>query len=346
MINSKITQRQCFFLLFLFFIGNLVTASGAKGKPSGWLLFLLLAMLSLPVVYLFMCAAKDRSAGSLFIDSLGKRIGGLFTIIYGILAIMLAGDAMRLFADFIVINDLNDAGAWGNTALLTLTVFFFLKCDIKSLGKAAWLLQPVTVFLLFLGILMTVPKMELHRLLPLFSETPTILVKEGLSSFTAITAAGMLPMILLHDSVEKSCLRPAAAACIAACIILALLALRDTAVLGFPAVSMFRFPSFTASGMLRHSEILIAAVFVLSQPFRTALLLRYAQACLNELWPRWKRIYPYILLGLAILSGALSWSSEQVRWRTAGELIITVILLAGPIAVVVTDRIKARKANA
>ncbi len=346
MTNSKITQRQCFFLLFLFYIGNLVTASGAKGKPSGWLLFFILALISLPVLYLFTRAAQKRLAGRIFIDSLGKRAGGILTSIYCVLAIMLTGDAMRLFADFIVINDLNDAGAWGNTALLTLTVLFLLKCNIKSLGKAAWLLQPVTVFLLLLGILMTAPKMELHRLLPLFSEKPTILLKEGLSSFATITAAGMLPIFLLNDAMDKSCLPPAAAACVSACVTLALLAVRDTAVLGFPAVSMFRFPSFAASGMLRHSEILMAAAFVLSQPFRAALCLRYAQVCLNELWPRWKRIYPYVLLSLSILSGALSWSSEQVRWRTAGELSITVILLAGPAAVVIADRIKSRKTKA
>ena len=126
-MSSKITQRQCFFLLFLFFIGNLVTASGAKRKPTGWLIFLLLALLSLPVLYLFTRAAKNRSAGSIFIDAFGKPVGITITVMDCILAVLLAGDAMRLFADFIVINDLNDAGAWGNTALLTLTVFFFLK---------------------------------------------------------------------------------------------------------------------------------------------------------------------------------------------------------------------------
>ena len=345
-MSSKITQRQCFFLLFLFFIGNLVTASGAKGKPTGWLIFLLLALLSLPVLYLFTCAAKNRSAGSIFIDAFGKPVGITITVMDCILAVLLAGDAMRLFADFIVINDLNDAGAWGNTALLTLTVFFFLKCNVKSLGKAAWLLQPSTIVLLLIGILLTAPKMELQRLLPLLAEGPVILLREGLSGFTAITAVGLLPIFLLSDKVEKSCFPPAAAACVGACVTLALLVMRDTAVLGFPAVSMFRFPSFAASGMLRHSEILMAAAFVISQPFRSALCLRYAQVCLAELWPQWQRIYPYLLLSLAILSGALSWSSEQVRWRTAGELVITTILLAGPIAVVVSDRIKARKTKA
>lgn len=346
MTHNKITQRQCFFLLFLFYIGNLVTASGAKGKQSGWILFLILGLLSLPVLYLYTRAAKERSPGTIFVDALGVPVGGFLTAIYCILAVMLAGDSMRLFADFIVINDLNDAGALGNTALLTLTVFFLLNCSVQSLGKAAWLLQPVTVFFLLLSVVMTITKMDLQRLLPLFSEKPTVLLKEGLASFTAGSVASVLPLFSLNTSTEKSRFFPAVAASVSACLMLAIVTLRDTAVLGFPAVSMFRFPSFTASGMMRHSEILIAAVFVLSQPFRTALCLRYAQVCLTEWHPRWKVFYPPVLLGLAVLSGALSWSSEQVRWRTTGELVITFLFLAGPIAVVIMDAVKARKAKA
>jgi len=252
---------------------------------------------------------------------------------------------MRLFADFIVINALNDAGAWGNTALLTLTVFFLLHCNLESLGKTAWLLQPTICLLLLIGILMTVPKMELHRLQPLFTERFEILLKEGISSFAAVTAVGMLPIFALNPFVKGNTIAPVFVANVTACLTLAVLALRDTAVLGFPAVSMFRFPSFTASGMLRHSEIFMAAAFVLAQPFRTALCLRYAQISLTELCPRWKVFYPPLLLVLAVLSGVLSWSSEQVRWRTTGELVITAILLAGPLAVVISDRRKSRKSK-
>ena len=346
MTHNKITQRQCFFLLFLFYIGNLVTASGAKGKQSGWILLLIVALLSIPVLYLYTRAAKERTPGRIFLDSLGVPVGGCLTVIYGMLSILLAGDSMRLFADFIVINDLNDAGAVGNTALLTLAVLFLLNCRVDSLGKAAWLLQPAAVFLILISVMMTGTKMEFQRLLPLFSEKPSILLQEGIASFAAGSAASMLPLFSLNSSTENSRFRPAVAASVSAFLLLAVLALRDTAVLGFPAVSMFRFPSFIAAGMMRHSEIFIAAAFVLSQPFRTALCLRYAQVCLAEWRPRWRQFYAPVLLALAVLSGVLSWSSEQVRWRTVGEVVITVLFLAGPVVVLITDAVKARKSKA
>ena len=44
MERETITGRQGYFLLTLFFLGNLVTASGLKSIHSGWLLFLLLSL--------------------------------------------------------------------------------------------------------------------------------------------------------------------------------------------------------------------------------------------------------------------------------------------------------------
>ena len=111
MTRDELTPRQCYFLLFLFLLGNLVTAAGAKGTQSGWLLFLLLGGVSVPVYALFHRSMGDLPAGAVFPETLGRAIGGTVTVLYGVLAVLMAGDAMRLFADFIVINDLNDAGA-------------------------------------------------------------------------------------------------------------------------------------------------------------------------------------------------------------------------------------------
>lgn len=346
MDREQITGRQSFFLLFLFMLGNLVTATGAKGMQAGWLLFLGLGILSVPLFWLYVKASRQRPAGQVFVESLGKPVGILVTGIYCVLSVLMAGDAIRLFADFIVINDLNDAGAWGNSALLTLTVLFLLFCSLESLGKAAWAVQPMTVGLLLLSMVMTVGKMDFQRLLPVFAEDPAVLAKGGLGSLAAILAPTFFPIFALSGSAPQKSTKSVLAAGVTICLLMAVLTMRDAAVLGFPAVSMFRFPSFAAANTLRHSEILISAVFVLSQPFRTALCLRYAQACLKWWLPRWSRWYPPALLGLSVLSGALSWSSEQVRWRTTGEVVLTVLLVAGPLAVVIADKVKARRTKA
>ncbi len=343
--RDALTARQCYFLLFLFLLGNLVTAAGIKGTQAGWLMFLLLGLLSVPVYLLFQKAVSDRPAGAVFVETLGTYTGAVLTALYGVLSVLMAGDAIRLFADFIVINDLNDAGAWGNTAMLTLLVLLMLWCSVRSLGKAAWAVLPLSVFLLLLSVAVTVNKAEFHRLLPLFAESSELLVRSEISSFAAMVAASFFPIAALGTGQSKAKRRAVYTAGISACVLMAILSLRDTAVLGWPAIGMFRFPMFAAAATTRHSQILISAVFVLVQPFRTVLCLRYAQACLEYWMPRFSRWYPPILVGLSVVSGSLSWSSEQVRWRTTGEIAVSVLLLAGPLAVVAVQRIKAKRSQ-
>lgn len=343
MDRDGLTPRQCFFLLFLFLLGNLVTAAGAKGTQSGWLLFPVLGVLSMPVYWLFHQAAGCHSAGMVFTGALGRFAGGIFTGVYVVLSVLMAGDAMRLFADFIVINDLNDAGAWGNTAMLTLVVLLMLVCSLRGLGKAAWAVMPCAVALLLLSVAVTVGKADLHRLLPLFAEGEGVLARSFISSFAALTAASFFPIAVFGSGGTAEKRRAIYAAGISACLLMAVLSLRDAAVLGWPAVGRFRFPMFAAAATTRHSQILISSVFVLVQPFRAALCLRYAQTCLENRMPRLGRWYPPLLLGGAILSGSLSWSSEQVRWRTAGEAAVSVVLLLGPAAAVVAHRLKRRQ---
>ena len=343
MDHEHLTGRQCYFLLTLFMLGNLVTASGAKGLPSGWALFIGLSVVSVAVFALYAKAAGHTPAGCIFTHSLGTVVGVSLTVLYGMLAVLLAGDAIRLFADFIVINDLNDAGAWGNSALLTLTVLLLLCCEMRSLGKVAWAVQPVSAVLIVVSVLLTVNKIQLQQVLPIFAERSELLLRGWVSSFSSLVAAAWLPISTMAQYAPQTWRKNLFAAGITGCLLLVLLCLRNTIVLGFPAISMFRFPAYAAANTQRHSEILISAVFVLCQPFRAALCLRYAQACLKYWLPCFSRWYPPLLLGLSVLCGVFSWSSEQVRWRTVGEGITAVIFLLGPLLVIAVEKLRASR---
>lgn len=343
MDHERLTGRQCYFLLTLFMLGNLVTASGAKGLQSGWILFLSLAAVSVAVFWLYVKAVGHEPTGKIFVNTLGPYFGGALTLLYGILSVLLAGDAIRLFADFIVINDLNDAGAWGNSILLTLIVLLLLCCETRSLGKVAWGVQPLAAVLLILSVVFTASQAHPHHLLPFFAEPPDILLRGWVGSFSSLIAAALLPISTMAQYAPFKWQINLFSAGITACLLLALLCLRNTAVLGFPAVSMFRFPAYTAANTQRHSEILISAVFVLCQPFRAVLCLRYAQTCLKYWLPRFSKWYAPLLLGLSVLSGIFSWSSEQVRWRTLGEGITAALFLLGPLLVLVTEKIRSSR---
>lgn len=344
MERDTISGRKGYFLLSMFLLGDLVTAAGAKSIRGGWLLFLLLGLVSVPLFFLYLKACDRRQPGMLFIEPLGYKFGGVLTVLYCVLAILLAGDAIRLFADFIVINDLNDAGAWGNSALLTISVLLLLYSDLKSLGKAAWVLYPLSVLFLLLSLALTASKMDLSRLLPLLDDDGVTILRGVSGSIGGLLAPTFFPIASLSGAAEPSWRKNVCVAGVSVCVLLALLCLRDSAVVGYPTAGMFRFPFFASASVTRHSEILISAVFVMSQPFRTALCLRYVQACLTWWKPRWKLWYPPVLLALSVISGVLSWSSEQVRWRTGGEIAVIAVLLAGPVAVLIAEKVRKKRA--
>ncbi len=338
MEENRLSGRQSTFLLCLFMFGNLVTAGGAKGVHSGWLLFLLLLPPTLLILLLFaQTSSYDPEKGNLNI--LRKLMGLFFITVYSILAIFYAGDSIRLFADFIVINDLNDAGALGNTGLMTVIVLLLLYSDKRGLGKLGWSLLPLCMLLLFASIFATMGKLELQRLLPLFDTGRDAIARAMIGTVAGVVAPVFFPIMSFRGEIGK---RSALAAGIAVFVTMALLTARDGAVLGYPVAELFRFPSYQAAGVLRHSELLISAVFVLTQPFRTALCLRYVQSWLVCWKPRFQRWYPPMLLGLAVITGVLSWSGEQVRWRTQSELAVTALLLMGPLLVLLLKKVRTK----
>ncbi len=330
MERDPISGRQFYYLLCLFLLGNLVTAGGLKGIHSGWLLFLLMIPFSCGLFLLFTNAAHDLSDKT-FLQRIGRPAGIAFLFLYCVLAILIAGDSIRLFADFIVINDLNDAGAWGNAGLMTVIALLLLYCDASGLGKIGWALFPLCALSLIASVLLTIKNMDLLRLLPLF-DTPVQALERGIIGTTAgMFIPAFFPIMVFGN--QRSCRLPAFAAVVTVCTLMALLSLRDGAVLGYPAAEMFRFPGYEAAGTVRHSELLISAVFVLTQPFRTALCLLFVQKCLSDWQPRFQIWYPPIILMLSVICSILTWSSEQARWRTQAELVVILFILAGPLAI-------------
>ena len=315
MEHDRITPRQAYFLLALFLLGNFLTATGAKGKPTGWLSFVLMALLATPMLRMTLSLAGRDPAEEILTQSLGRGPGTAATVLLCLIAVFLAGDALSAFAGFIVANDLNNAGAVGNTLLLAGTCFLLVGCDGGTLGRMAWLIQPWTVLLLLGSLALTAPYTKLESLLPLFTEGTAHFARATAVSFLTFFAPAVFLVFSLGGKVAGKWTGGAVGAGVLACVLLALLTGRDVAVLGGRAAQLFRFPSYVAANTSRHGEVLLSVAFVLVQPFRAAVFLRYVRECLVSWRPQGRGWYPFVLTAAAAALCLAGWSRLESEWR-------------------------------
>ena len=315
MEHDRITPRQAYFLLALFLLGNFLTATGAKGKPTGWLSFVLMALLATPMLRMTLSLAGRDPAVEILTQSLGRGPGTAATVLLCLIAVFLAGDALSAFAGFIVANDLNNAGAVGNTLLLSGACLLLVCCGGGTLGRMAWLIQPWTVLLLLGSLALTAPYTKLESLLPLFTEGTAHFARATAVSFLTFFAPAVFLVFSLGGKVAGKWTGSAAGAGVLICILLALLTGRNAAVLGERAVQLFRFPSYVAANTSRHGEVLLSVVFVLVQPFREAIFLRFVRECLVSWRPQGRGWYPFVLTALAAALCLTGWSRLESEWR-------------------------------
>lgn len=343
MESEGLKLRQGYFILALFLTGNLAVNYGAKSLPTGWLVFLLLGALSIPLLLLYTAAAEQHTAWEIFPAALGKGVGSLLTLLYCAFALLVAGDTVRGFSDFIVVNDLNSAGTAGNSALLLTVSVLLLLCSMETVGKAAWLIQPTLALLMAVSLGLTLYGTDLHQVLPLFSEGMEEFWSGAAISLARTLLPAVFPIFTISGAIGRPWRKSACAAGVTICLFLALISLRDTLVLGFPMMSLFRFPDYIAATTHRHSEALVAAAFVLSQPFRVALCLRYVQECLAHWWPDGRHWYPLGLAGIAALTSLLDLEALPHVWRVATNIGAVVLLVLPPLAVLWVRRRRLRK---
>lgn len=344
MENEGLTARQVFFMLTLFLTGNLVVNHGAKTLPTGWLAFLALAAAAAPLLLLYAAAAENCTAWEIFPAAFGKAAGGVMTALYCAFALLLAGDAVRTFSDFIVINDLNNAGPVGNSTILLAVSVLLLLCSMETIGKAAWLTQPLIALLMLVSLGLTLSGARLERALPLFAEGGERLLEGTAVSLARTLLPAVFPVFTVGGTVRGPWKKSAWRAGLVICLFLAVMSLRDTLVLGYPLMSVFRFPDYMAANTFHHSEVLVSTAFVLSQPFRVALCLRYVQECLVHWRPQGRFWYP---AALAAAAGGLSCMDLQAlprSWRLPASGAAAAVLILPPLLALLLRRAKRRRA--
>ena len=124
-----------------------------------------------------------------------------------------------------------------------------------------------------------------------------------------------------HSSTKKV-EKAAAYGLLCACFLLMLAHLRNILILGYPSVSLFRFPNYVAltqinmGDLFQGMEIVMTQAFLLCQPIKSAMCLRFVQQMLTEFFPKTKPMWP---IALPLLAGFLTF----LNYGDAYDLIIS-----------------------
>ena len=100
------------------------------------------------------------------------------------------------------------------------------------------------------------------------------------------------------------------------CALLMLTHLRNLLILGYPAVSLYRFPNYIAltqikmGNLFQGMEIVMTQAFLLCQPIKSAICLRFVQRVLIERFPSTRRVWSFVLPAIAGILTLLNYGNS------------------------------------
>ena len=339
--KHPVTPLHVFFLAFIFMLQGLAPSDTADRLAEGWLVHLAVGILYVPTAELILHLVQNEESRRAFPCALGRRAGKAASAAAALYGAFLAGWAIRTFADFMTVNELNAAGRFGNTLLVGSAVFVLLS-GREVLFRTAWIFQPLIAGALLLSICVTLPRASLENFPPLRIENGPGLLQSVLKEILLLLPPIMYPLFAVPGRTRPAVRKAVYLAGVSACLLLAVIHIRNIAVLGYPTITIFRYPAYVAAGTGRHTEVLISSAFALCQVFYAAVCLRFT-GDLAERYPVGKRVR--ISAISCLTAAAFSFiTKDTFEWlRLAfGAMFLLLLLLAAAMRKVRAAREKRR----
>lgn len=349
--NGRLSGRQIFCLLVLFLSGSVGTVGGGGSGRDIWLLMLLSGAAAVPIYWLYLWLAR---AGELpqdcFQAAFGRWLGGAVRLLLGLAAILTAAIDIRIFVSFTTATALPHTPRILMAAFIGGAVYMLLRSGAEVLARVAVLAFVLVIGMLTLSFLASIPQLDWGAVLPIAEKgvqppLGTSFVRSSLVPFLESFFALMV-LAPLHNR-KSGPARPAFGAALFAGALLALTLMKNTMLLGYPAVSQYFFPSYTAASVVtvsdffQRQELLAAAPFLLCELVKAGLCLTYAGQAFHVRERRWAApVLCAAAVGLTLLGrGGMAESIEPLRFY--GQWIF-VPLLAVPALTLLVLRLRRR----
>ena len=309
-LKNELTVRQTVFITAMMLLGRLSAASESGVGRDIWMVFLILPFLALPFIRIFLELSKRSPDIRLCFSSFcGKGLSYLFIFILCVTSVSIGALSISLFSTFLSATPMEHNCVIQSVILMTATYVILLSVPLYSIGRALTVLFPVTAFVILITVISSFGQMDLKELFPFF-EAGIIPLEKGVFSAMMLQVAPLFYLPFLSGNIKKP--KSFYAGLFCACALLLLSHIRNVAILGFPEVSKYRFPNYIAMSQVSLGdlflgmEVLMTFVFVICQPVKAAICLRFTQNALSSFFPKTRKIWKFLLplvCGILLFAG-------------------------------------------
>ena len=269
-MKKELTSRQLAFLAAIILFGRLSLIGESSVGRDIWLVFIIVPLLGLPLVRMYSMLRIDNEKGTkdLFRLALGRIPGAVAVILLILVAIIIASSGVTLFTVFISSTPVENNLLLPSIIVMCITISLLMSVSEGTLGRSSMVTFPMIALLLVVSFAASIKHMDFGAILPVAEYGYTEIAKGVLTSIGFQVA----PLVFLifstaRCSSAKKVGRAVSFGLLCACALLMLAHLRNVLILGYPSVSLFRFPNYIALTQINMGDLFQGMEIVMTQAF-------------------------------------------------------------------------------
>ncbi|GIP39429.1 germination protein [Paenibacillus sp. J31TS4] len=260
------SARQIGVIVLLYSIGTtiLIIPSGLASdvKQDAWLAALAGVVLNLAFVWYYLRLSRRFGGATLigyFRKSLGRWIGGVFALLFLLFSFLGASQVIYYIGDFSITHILPNTPMPAIHILFVSIIAMGLWLGLEPLARAAELMFPFVLLMLFLLTVALLPQVQLVNLLPVLESPPPRFVKASLTLIATATLplAVLLMVFPVHITGDpKKGERMFLLGALIGSIVFFLISFLSITVLGARATAVYLYPSYILARMINIGDFL------------------------------------------------------------------------------------------
>ncbi|WP_411675774.1 GerAB/ArcD/ProY family transporter [Caproicibacter sp.] len=209
MNKTDISEKQMKSTIALFLMGSSVISSGSNSaKQDTWIAVLVAVALMIPVTWVYSGILRLYPGQNFYrnvLRAMGRPVGLAVCVLYLFYLLLLGGQVLRTFSEFMHLVNLTQTPLIGISAAMVAVAVYLLSNRLYVLTRIGKFVLPVLYFTIILTVLLSFRDMDLSNLKPVLQSKPSDFLKGVVTAFTLPYGELVvcLPMFGVSGRIEK-----------------------------------------------------------------------------------------------------------------------------------------------